>query len=105
MPVTALSSSPDHSSSIDLAHAVHREAQDARAHLLRANQDDPCSAALRLLKRIDFATDRAIESEATVLLTKSARARARLLTSAILLEARVHEARTYLSGGRQHASP
>lgn len=104
MPVTALSSSPDHSSSITLAHAVHREAQDARAHLLRAYQDDPCSAALRLLERIDFATDRAIESEATVLLIKSARSHERLLTSAILLETRVHEARSHLSGFAKHAS-
>ena len=105
MPVTALPSSPDHSSSIELVHAVHREAHDARARLLRAYQDDPRSAALRLLKRIEFATDRAIESEASVLLIKSARARGRLLTSAILLETRVHDARTYLSGVREHASP
>ena len=106
MPVTALSSSSDHSSSIELAHGIHREAQAARAHLFQAYDHDPFkhTAALRLLKRIEFATDRAIESEATVLLIKSARSHERLLTSAILLEARVQEARSYLSGFEKHVS-
>lgn len=100
MPDTALSSSHGHLSSIELANAIYLEAQTARAHLLRAYEHDPFKfrSALRFLQRIEFATDRAIESEATVLLIKSERSQERLLTSAILLETRVHEARSYLSG-------
>lgn len=106
MPVTALSSSHGHSSSIELANAIYLEAQSARVHLLRVYERDPFKyrSALHFLQRIEFATDRAIESEATVLLIKSARSHERLLTSAILLETRVHEARSYLSGFAKHAS-
>lgn len=101
MSVTSLYPTPERSS-ILRAHEVHMQARATCASLLdmdvrsRANLVE----AKVLVDRINFAVDRCIEHEATAILLNDERSDRRLFESAMVLEARVREARRFLDQSR-----
>lgn len=107
MPVTSLSPIPEEQQCcIMLAHEVHVQARDMCMRLMGAYDSSPLVhiEAKRWVERIDFAVDRCIEHEVTALLLGTASAHERLLTSAQLLQSRVHAAQAWLSRSEAQAA-